>query len=569
MSKKLDFYSFSNKGYTGQVIHIEADVRTGFPGFDIIGLPDAAIKESRERVRTALRNCGFKFPTQRVLVSLSPASVPKSGSLLDLGIALAILFASQKRDKTHDLPKDDLFSSVSESAYETGNAAELETWVKGQQAPILNRAQSASETDKPNKTNNSPINAESDETIKIMAAGELALDGRIVEDYSVIGTIEAARKTGCSLCLIPYSKPGEKGIIKVSTLTEAFLKSGEILNKNQVDLALPVTKNGSSRCKPVFSDIIGLEKEKEILTLAAAGMHSILLFGPPGVGKTMLTTRLPLLLQDLDDETLSTVQHIYGCAGLAKNDSRPPVRLIPHDASKIQFTQGLDAKTPGDGALAHRGTVILDEITAYSKKLLETIKETYDAGFTLSELSGELVSFPAAFLLTGSMNACSCGNLGSPNDACLCTSHAVVNHWNKVGTPLLSRFDIRIPIEATSLKDHISDPVKPDSYYINKVSVAKERQERRYRDHNGIAYNGDFHISGHNALSVFRKEIELYCNAFQTNQTYNTREVIGIASLARTIADTNDKDEVSKDDIACALKLKRYGTGDYYWRTIK
>ena len=512
MSSLMSIFGYVDKGYNGYGTRVECSIRSGFPGFDITGLPGASVKEARERVRCAIRSCGFKFPQNRVLVNLSPASQPKDSTLLDLPLACAVLTSQAKKD----LP------GIASAG------------------------------------------------LKVMIAGELSLEGAVLRAPQTIGAVEAARRAGCGFCIVPesdsaISDAADIRVIEVKNLAQAFSVCCDIAVGN---IESPEEGLRQRERKTIFGDVIGMEKEKDLVSLASCGFHSILLFGPPGVGKTMLSRKLHLLLPPLSEEGENEVSRIMGCADIHEKTEDPRVRMLGHDCTQIQFVSGKTPKSPGEGALSHLGTLILDELDKYPPKLLETVRDTYDKGFTQSSRSGEVITYPARYLMVANMNACACANLGDPDGICTCTAQKLTTHWAKVGRQMIERFDMRIPVGThKDLLSMMDTPKRDDSWYLDRIHAAAERQKHRYRYIDDVDFNGQIHYDTA-SLGALRDEIALF-NTISGHDSMNSRSQIASLALARTIADWDDCPVVTGEHFEKAAELRRYGLGDYYWRSLR
>lgn len=499
--KKATVFGYMPTNYGGLEIQVDCSIRNGFPGFDITGLPGTPVKEAKDRVRNALKTSGFSFPQNRVLLNLSPADVPKDGTTLDLPIALAIVLCKAMQGK--------------------------------------------------------PLTGD----LRILALGELALDGRLLPTKHLAATLASARKLACSLCILPrpVSNPdifdacqgNSDGIIYASTLLEAMTACLKAIDKQEQ--SSPLVEDTKL---PIFEDVIGLEQEKEILTMATAGFHSMLLFGPPGVGKTMLSNKILLLLQRAS-------QRVHE----EENSLAPqPIALtLPHDTNATNAQKILSSKGLNSQSLLNGGTLILDELNMYNSKTLDAVRSFMD-GKTSTNKSAE------DFVVVANMNPCPCGALGSNHSLCTCTAKKIENYWSRIGRPIIERFDIRLPVQETDIMSSLTSNLdhKPDTYYIDKVVLSQQRQRARYKYIDGVSYNSQA-ISSIKALQTLKEELAIFEDFARTgtcNFPQDTRGRLGTVLLARSIADYEDRPTLSTNDIIKASGLRKFGLGDYFWRTI-
>lgn len=507
--------SYSPFGYEGSLVSVEVDLRRGIPAIDLVGLADNAVKESRERMRSAIINSGFEFPPERVLISLSPADVKKEGAGFDLAIALAVLDAKTS------------FAEESRS--------------------------------------DNAVNLSFDDGILVM--GELELSGKIRAVRGVHAAVSTACENGIQYCIVPKENElearalSEMDVYGVENLVDAKKALEIIMEKNAVEIMTSclgieksVRKAKETKEEPVlfgsvpagldFSDIAGQKKLVRALQIAAAGGHNCLVYGPPGCGKTLALERFPYLLPLLTEDEAREVTRIYSLAGILPRD-RTLVREAPfrrpHQSASLEGIAGGGPHCmPGEISLAHNGVLFLDEAAEFRTSVLQTLRVPLENRRITLSRAGRHTTFPAKFQLMVATNPCPCGNYGSEDKLCLCSVRSVEQYWKKFSAPLLDRIDIRVNVsqEAGALVDTAETGRKTQCGSVStgelRLDIGRAVETQRKRQ--GKA----------NAL-LTPEEVDYYCKMDDTatkilsdavsKNDFSARAVHSCIRLSRTIAD--------------------------------
>ena len=490
------------QGIGGYEVLLEVYISNGLPAFDVVGLPDAAVREARERVRAAIKNNGYRFPVSRMTVNLAPADKKKAGTLYDLPMFIGILAA----DGDIDEPGDDC-----------------------------------------------------------AFIGELSLSGELRPVYGALPMAIAAARCGVKKLFVPADNAAEAAfadgisVYPVKNVDELLrLMRGEV----NIEPAVAPELDTLMEHMPDFSEVKGQENVKRALEIAAAGGHNILIVGPPGAGKSMMAKRLPGILPDMSRGEMIQSTEIYSVAGLTSREhpivSMRPFRAPHHTVSAAGLSGGGTSPRPGEISLAHNGVLFLDELPEFRSDVLEVLRQPLEDGeVTVSRVAGT-VTYPSRFMLVCAMNPCKCGWYGHPSGRCRCTERDVRRYHSKISGPLLDRIDLIVEVPALDYEELSRRSSAERSADIKKrVNAAREIQRRRFGG-DGTMCNAHIGSREMSEICALDAEGEALMHAAFDSMRLSARSYDRILRVARTIADLDGQETISPEHVAEAIQYRTY-----------
>ena len=497
-------YSAAVVGLSASLIDVEVDILSGLPATIIVGLPDAAVQEARERVKFAIKNSNAIFPRNRVAINLAPADLPKAGTHYDLPIALSILLNS---GQIFFEPEGKLF------------------------------------------------------------VGELALDGAVRPVTGVLPMVLLAKQLGMKTIFIPKENGREASLvsgIEIIPVESLLQLIGYLQNLIKIDPVVSTDWETLLKKPEVALDmklIKGQESAKRALEIAAAGGHNILLSGPPGTGKTLLARALPSILPKPTVEEVLEITKIYSVSGLLNINkafvTTRPFRSPHHTTSGVALVGGGSTPKPGEISLSHRGVLFLDEFPEFSRTVLENLRQPLEDGVVTVSRAAGTVTFPAQFTLIGAQNPCPCGYYSDPTKACICTPSQIMKYQKKISGPLLDRIDLHVEVGRVDYDKLSSDINGEASETIQKrVQKARDLQTKRFQNNSKVKTNSEMSIKEIREFCKLDDQEQQFMKAAVIKMYLSARSYHRILKLGRTIADLANSPKVMLNHLAEAIQYR-------------